>query len=124
MDNELHVDLVRGKAQDTMAPCGPALMPARFVEDVNDLAVRLWINDELMMDARTSEMLYKIDEQLSLISEYMTLMPGDILFTGSPSGSAGVHGGRWLRDGDHIRAEIEQVGTLEVTVSDDQGPAS
>ena len=119
VDNDLKVDLVRGKAQDTMAPCGPAMVPAKFVEDVNDLRVQLSVNGEMMMDASTSEMLYKIDEQLSTISEYLTIEPGDILFTGSPSGSAGVHGNRWLRDGDRIRGEIESVGVLDVTVRDD-----
>ena len=84
VDNELHVDLVRGKAQDTMAPCGPELVPAAFLPDIGNLAIRLWVNDQEMMHASTSEMLYKVDEQLSIISRYMTLEPGDILFTGSP----------------------------------------
>ena len=114
VDNDLKVDLVRGKAQDTMAPCGPAIMPAQFVPDVNALRVQLAVNGEIMMDASTSEMLYKVDEQLSVISEYLTIEPGDILFTGSPSGSAGVHGNRWLKPGDHIHAEIEHVGVLDV----------
>lgn len=116
VNNDLHVDLVRGKAQDTMAPCGPTIMPARFVTDVDDLRIQLSVNDEPMMDASTSEMLFKIDEQLSLISEVMTLEPGDILFTGSPAGSAGEHGGRWLQPGDHIHAEITGLDALDVTM--------
>ncbi len=120
VDNDLKVDLVRGKAQDTMAPCGPVIMPAKFVPDINDVRIQLAVNGELMMDASTSEMLYKIDEQLSVISEYLTIEPGDILFTGSPSGSAGVHGNRWLKPGDHIRAEIGQVGVLNVTMSSER----
>ncbi|WP_010164860.1 fumarylacetoacetate hydrolase family protein [Sphingomonas sp. PAMC 26617] len=119
VDNELHVDLLRGKAQDTMAPCGPAIVPAEFIDNVDDLRIQLSVNGETMMDARTSEMLYKCDEMLATISEYITLAPGDICFTGSPSGSAGVHGDRWLKPGDHIRAEIEQVGVLEVTMRSD-----
>jgi 2,4-didehydro-3-deoxy-L-rhamnonate hydrolase len=116
--NELGTDLIRGKGQDTMAPCGPAIRPAAFV-DPADLHLQLWVNGERMMDARTSDMLFKCDEMIATISEHVTLRPGDICFTGSPSGSAGVHGDRWLRDGDTIRAEIEQVGVLEVTVRDD-----
>ena len=115
-DNDLKVDLVRGKAQDTMAPCGPVIVPAAFVPDIDDLRIRLWVNGEKMMDASTAEMLYKIDEQLSIISEYLTIEPGDILFTGSPSGSAGVHGDRWLRPGDVIHAEVEHIGALDVTM--------
>ncbi len=116
VNNALKVDLVRGKAQDTMGPCGPMIVPAQFVPDVTDLRIQLWVNGENMMDASTSEMLWKVDEQLSIISQYITLAPGDILFTGSPSGSAGVHGNRWLQPGDQIRATIEQVGTFEVTM--------
>ena len=103
-----------------MAPCGPAIVPAEFIGDVGDLRIQLAVNGEQMIDARTSEMLYKCDEMLSRISEYITLRPGDICFTGSPSGSAGVHGNRWLRPGDTIRAEIEQVGVLEVSMCSDE----
>ena len=116
VDNDLKVDLVRGKAQDTMAPCGAVMMPARFVPDVNNLRIELFVNDEKMMDASTCEMLYKIDEQISTISEFMTIEAGSNLFTGSPSGSAGEHGDRWLRPGDRIHAFIENIGTLDVVM--------
>lgn len=117
--NELKIDLVRGKAQDGMAPCGPVVVPAQFLDNgrgMKDAGIKLWVNGKLMMDARTSEMLYSVEEQLSIISDYVTLEPGDVLFTGSPSGSAGVHGGCWLKKGDEIRAEIEEVGVLEVSI--------
>ncbi|MDF5722042.1 MAG: fumarylacetoacetate hydrolase family protein [Rhizonema sp. PD37] len=114
VDNDLKVDLVRGKAQDTMAPCGPYMVPAKFVPNPYNLHLQLWVNGEKMMDASSAEMLYHIDEQLSIISEYLTIEPGDILFTGSPSGSAGVHGNRWLKPGDRIHAEIEAIGSLDV----------
>ena len=119
VDNELGTDLIRGKGQDTMAPCGPAIRPAKYITDVNDLRIQLTVNGEPMMDARTSEMLYKCDELIATISEHVTLSPGDIVFTGSPAGSADRHGNRWLRPGDTIRAEIEQVGVLEVTMMAD-----
>ena len=57
---------------------------------------------------------------LSIISDYITLMPGDVLFTRSPSGYTGVHGDRWLKHGDRIHAEIENVGVLDVTVQEDR----
>ena len=119
VDNDLKVDLVRGKAQDTMAPCGPYMMPAKFVPDPYNLHIQLWVNDAQMMNAYTSEMLYHVDEQLSVISEYLTIEPGDMLFTGSPSGSAAVHGGRFLQPGDRIHAEISGVGSLDVTMCQD-----
>ena len=119
VDNDLKVDLVRGKAQDTMAPCGPVVIPAKFVPDPYNLHMQLWVNDEQMMDANSSEMLYHIDEMLSVISEYLTIEPGDMLFTGSPSGSAAVHGGRFLKPGDRVRGEISGVGTLVITMCQD-----
>ncbi|KAL6699121.1 fumarylacetoacetate hydrolase [Trichoderma pleuroticola] len=106
-------------SQDTMAPCGPFIVPAKFLPDTSDLRIRLSVNDNPMMDASTNEILYKCDEQLSIISSYMTLEPGDIIFTGSPSGSAHVHGDCWLKPGDRILAEIEGIGGLDVTMIPD-----
>ncbi len=116
----LGVDLVRGKAQDTMAPCGPYIVPVQFVPDPYTLQIQLFVNGQKMMDANTSEMIYRIDEQLSIISEYLTIKPGDILFTGSPSGSAEVHGSRFLKPGDTIHAQIEDMGAMDVIVCDDE----
>ena len=62
---------------------------------------------------------HKIDEQLSIISiisEFLTIEPGDILFAGAPAGSAGEPGGCWLKAGDRLRAEIQHVGVLDVTM--------
>jgi 2,4-diketo-3-deoxy-L-fuconate hydrolase len=117
VDNDLKVDLVRGKAQDTMAPCGPWITPAAFAGDVDDLRVQLWVNEQQMMDASTNEMLFKVDEQLQVISQYLTIEPGDILFTGSPAGSAGEHGNRWLRPCDRIHATIGGLGPLDVEMT-------
>lgn len=72
-----------------------------------------------MMDASTREMLYKLDEMISVISEYITLEPGDMIMPGSPSGSAGVHGNRWLKPGDRIDPEIEGIGKLAVRMRND-----
>lgn len=111
----LGTDLVRGKAQDTMAPVGPHIVPAKFVQDtIDDCRITLDLNGEKMMDASTSEMIYKCDEILSIVSNFITLEPGDIVMTGSPAGTAGAHGNRWLRPGDVIRAEIQGIGVLEV----------
>jgi 2,4-didehydro-3-deoxy-L-rhamnonate hydrolase len=117
--NDLQIDLVRGKAQDTMAPCGPYVVPAQFIEDINNLRILLYVNDQKMMDASTDQMLYKVDEILSVISEYITIEPGDMVMTGSPSGSAGVHGNSWLKPGDRIHAEIGGIGELIVCMRDD-----
>lgn len=97
---------MRGKAQDTMAPCGPLFVPKEFVSDVNNLRITLSVNHRPMMYSNTSDMLYKFEEQLSIISEYITLVPGDVVFTSSPPGYAAVHDGCWLQEGDRIRAEM------------------
>ncbi|KAL6245486.1 Fumarylacetoacetate hydrolase domain-containing protein 2A [Rhinocladiella similis] len=111
---DIPVDLVRGKSQDTMAPCGPFLVPAKFLPDVSNLKLTLDVNGKQMMNSSTSEMLYSCGEMLSVMSEFITLEPGDLIFTGSPSGSAGAHGGCWLKPGDTIHAEIEGIGAFEV----------
>jgi 2,4-didehydro-3-deoxy-L-rhamnonate hydrolase len=98
VDNDPGTDLVCGKTQDTMAPCGPVLVPARFPPDVSDLPIPLSVNDRPM-----TEMIIPVDEQLGMTSEHITPVPGDVVFTGSP---AGEPGGRRLRPGDRITASI------------------
>ncbi|MGZ3434490.1 MAG: fumarylacetoacetate hydrolase family protein [Isosphaeraceae bacterium] len=76
-DNDLKIDLVRGKAQDTMAPCGPYLMPAAFVPDPYNLRLQLSVNGEPMMDTSSSEMLYHIDGGRNPVSvETVARLPG------------------------------------------------
>lgn len=118
--SSLGMDIVRGKAQDTLAPVGPTIMPKEFMtRGVNDLSLKLWVNDGLKMDGRTNEMIYTPEEQLMEISKYMSLEVGDLVFTGAPAGSAKAHGGKYLEVGDRIKAQIEGVGVLEVEIVDD-----
>jgi 2-keto-4-pentenoate hydratase/2-oxohepta-3-ene-1,7-dioic acid hydratase in catechol pathway len=114
-DSPTGVDLVRAKAQDGMAPVGPFIRPAAFVHDVQNLRLQLYVNGEIKQNGCTADMLYSVPEQLSTISRYITLEPGDIVFTGSPAGS-GASIGQFLHPGDQIRAEIEGVGRLDVEV--------
>ena len=115
-NSPMQVDLSRGKCQDTMSPMGPHIRPAAFVPDPQGLRLRLSVNGVVRQDALTSEMLYSVEEQLSTISRFVTLEPGDVVFTGSPAGSAKAHGVPFLKAGDEIAAEIEGVGSLEVVV--------
>jgi 2-keto-4-pentenoate hydratase/2-oxohepta-3-ene-1,7-dioic acid hydratase in catechol pathway len=110
------VDLVRAKAQDGMAPVGPTLMPAEFVGDPQDLGLRLYVNGEIKQNGTTSDMLYSVYEQVATISRFITLEPGDIVFTGSPAGS-GASIGQFLKAGDRVRAEIDKVGCLEFEIT-------
>lgn len=113
------VDLVRGKAQDTMCPFGPVIRPAAFVSDPQRLHLHLTVNGETRQDDSTSNMIYRIDEILSSISHCVTLEPGDVVLTGTPGGTAHVSG-KFLVPGDRIVAEIENVGILEVAVVSDR----
>jgi len=114
-DSPTGVDLVRAKAQDGMAPVGPFIRPSAFIRDVHNLRLKLFVNGEIKQNGCTTDMLYSVPEQLSTISRYITLEPGDIVFTGSPAGS-GASIGQYLQPGDQIQAEIEGVGRLDVEV--------
>lgn len=116
-DSPTGVDLVRAKAQDTMAPVGPSIRPARQIRDPQRLALKLWVNGEQRQDGTTANMLFLIREQLATISQFITLEPGDIVLTGSPAGSA-RSSDQFLRGGDRIRAEIEDVGVLDLELYD------
>jgi len=113
------VDWVAGKAHDTCCPLGPRLVPAKFIGDPHDLALRLSVNGEIKQDARTSGMVFDIREQLVALTRIMTLEPGDVVLTGTPAG-VGLPKGTFLQVGDVVRAEIEKIGTLEVGI---QAPA-
>jgi 2,4-didehydro-3-deoxy-L-rhamnonate hydrolase len=116
VDNEMKIDLVRGKSQDTMKPVGPFIVPSKFLTNVRNLKLTLNVNGERMISSSTDDMLFQCEEMLSIISRFVTLEPGDIVLTGSPSGSAGIHGNRWLKPGDAIHAKIEGIGAFDVQI--------
>jgi 2-keto-4-pentenoate hydratase/2-oxohepta-3-ene-1,7-dioic acid hydratase in catechol pathway len=110
-DTPFGVDWLRSKAYATCLPLGPAVVPARFVPDPQDLALRLWVGDELMQDSNTSEMLFGVAEQIAYLSEIVPLLPGDVISTGTPAG-VGFARDRFLQPGEVVTAEIEHVGRL------------
>jgi 2-keto-4-pentenoate hydratase/2-oxohepta-3-ene-1,7-dioic acid hydratase in catechol pathway len=110
-------DLFGGKAFDDSNPLGPGIVPARFVEQDN-LQLRLQVNGELRQDASTSDMIWTVAEQIAAISEHVTLEPGDVIMTGTPSG-VGLSTGTWLKAGDVLEAEITGLGALTVQIVDD-----
>ncbi|OCT44728.1 Fumarylacetoacetate hydrolase domain-containing protein 2B [Cladophialophora carrionii] len=118
-DNQLKIDFMRGKLQDTMTPAGPVLVPAKFVPDPDNLRMTLFVNDRKMQDASTNEMLFKCDEILAVTSSHVTLEPGDLVYTGTPSGQAKSHGVPFLQVGDKICGRIEGIGELNVTLKSD-----
>ncbi|MFI0485622.1 fumarylacetoacetate hydrolase family protein [Actinomadura sp. 9N215] len=105
-------DWFRGKCFDTFAPLGPWLVPAGCMPDPQSLGLRLAVNGEVMQDAKASEMIFTIAEQIAYLSGILTLRPGDLIATGTPDG-VGMGRGVYLRSGDVMRAEIESIGVLE-----------
>ena len=102
-----------GKTFDTFAPMGPALVTADEVPDPHNLAIRLWIGEEVLQDSSTSQLIFRVPRLLADISEVMTLEPGDVVSTGTPPGvGAARKPPRWLRAGETVNIEIERLGVL------------
>ncbi len=100
-----------GKAIDTFAPCGPALVTLDEVGDLGDLAVRTRIDGELLQDGSTRDMIFGVAETVAWLSRTMTLKPGDIIATGTPAGVGGFQG-RFLRGGQTVEVEVGDLGVL------------
>jgi 2-keto-4-pentenoate hydratase/2-oxohepta-3-ene-1,7-dioic acid hydratase in catechol pathway len=109
-------DFLLGKGQDATNPLGPVIVPAEFVGDPHDLRLTLSVNGQSKQDASTSGMIYRIDEQLSSISQFVTLEPGDVVLTGSPAG-VGLPRGEFLKPGDVVVATAEKIGPLRVEIA-------
>jgi 2-keto-4-pentenoate hydratase/2-oxohepta-3-ene-1,7-dioic acid hydratase in catechol pathway len=90
---------------------GPWLTPIDYIEDIHDLAVKLWVGDDLKQDSHTSDLIHDVYEQVEWLRGQLTLLPGDVIATGSPAG-VGMPRGEFLAPGDVTRIEIEGCGTL------------
>ncbi|KAF4439754.1 hypothetical protein F53441_12499 [Fusarium austroafricanum] len=110
------VDIIRGKAQPGMKPCGPIFWPKECIGNLDDVPVKLWLNGDLMMDGTTSDMIRSPAECIAEMSQVIPLDPGDMIMTGTPSGSATSHGNRWLKKGDCIKAQIADMEPLGVEI--------
>ncbi len=100
-----------GKAIDTFAPCGPALTTLDEIGDLGALELRTRINGEVLQQGTTSNLIFGPADLVAWLSRTITLLPGDIIATGTPAG-VGAAQGRFLRDGDSVEVEIEGLGTL------------
>jgi 2-keto-4-pentenoate hydratase/2-oxohepta-3-ene-1,7-dioic acid hydratase in catechol pathway len=101
-----------GKSFDSHGPIGPWVTTADEVTDPHALQMRLWVNGELRQSASTGGMIYNIWQQIEELTQVMTLEPGDLIATGTCSGS-GVVTRRFLQPGDLVRVEIEGLGHIE-----------
>jgi acylpyruvate hydrolase len=104
-----------GKAIDTFAPCGPALVTLDQIDDLQALGLRTKVNGELLQQGTTANLIFGPAEVVAWLSRTMMLLPGDIIATGTPAG-VGAAQGRFLRDGDTVEVEIDGLGSLRNTV--------
>lgn len=108
-----HQQWFLGKSCDTFCPMGPCIVPASNING-QDLQIQCWVNGELRQNGRTSQMIFSIPELIEVISAGITLQPGDIIATGTPSGvGSGFNPPKHLMPGDTVRISIEGVGVLE-----------
>ena len=100
-----------GKAIDTFAPCGPALVTLDEIDNLAALELRTRINGEVLQQGTTANLIFGPAELVAWLSRTITLLPGDVIATGTPAG-VGAAQGRFLRDGDTVEVEIDGLGTL------------
>lgn len=105
---------VRSKSFDGFCPVGPWITTADEAGDPHALAIRCWVNGELRQDSRTDQLVFRIPEIVSYLSQSTSLRAGDIILTGTPPGVAmGRDDKPWLKAGDVVRCEIEGLGSIE-----------
>lgn len=100
---------IRAKAFDTFCPLGPWIETQ--LDITGGVGVRCWVDDELRQHGNTADLVFDVPTLLSILSRIMTLLPGDIVLTGTPGGCADLH------DGERMRVEIEGIGSLENPVA-------
>jgi len=102
---------VKGKSCDSFAPVGPFIATSDEIKDPNNLDLWLKLNGEVMQKSNTSDFIFNIQSVVSYISQFMTLLPGDIISTGTPFGvGMGLTPPRYLKEGDVVELGIEGLG--------------
>ncbi len=108
---------VKGKSCDTFAPIGPWIATKDEIKDVNNLRLWLTVNGEKMQDENTNDLIFKIPFLVSYISQFITLLPGDIISTGTPAGvGLGLNPPVYLKEGDVVELGIDGLGTQKQNV--------
>jgi 2,4-diketo-3-deoxy-L-fuconate hydrolase len=114
-DYPFKFDWFQGKCHDTFAPFGPWIVPAWSIAEPQALDMRLTVNGEEMQKDSTRNMIWTLREQIAYLSTVVTLEPGDVIATGTPTG-VGMGRGKYLKPGDVVIASIDGIGTLVNTV--------
>jgi 2-keto-4-pentenoate hydratase/2-oxohepta-3-ene-1,7-dioic acid hydratase in catechol pathway len=110
-DYPFKFDWFQGKCHDTFAPFGPWIVPAWSIADPQAVGLRLTVNGEEMQNDTTRNMIWTLREQIAYLSTIVTLEPGDVIATGTPTG-VGMGRGVYLKPGDVVSASIDGIGTL------------
>ena len=106
-----HNQWFKGKSLDTFCPMGPMLVTADEIPDPQALAISLRVNGQTRQSSHTAKMIFPVAQCIEVLSQGMTLLPGDVIATGTPEG-VGAATGTFLRAGDRIEAEVEGIGIL------------
>ena len=107
----------KGKGCDTFAPLGPWLVTKDEIKDPHNLRLWLKVNDKMMQDGNTDDLIFNIPQLVSYLSHFMTLLPGDIISTGTPAGvGLGFNPPVYLKPGDVVELGIDGLGTSKQNV--------
>ena len=112
--------LMLGKTCDGFAPLGPWVVSADQIADPQNLKIATYVNGEQRQNSNTADMIYNCAQLISYCSRHMTLLPGDIIYTGTPQGVILGYPPEkqvWLKPGDKVVTEVEKCGALEVTLT-------
>ncbi len=120
-DRDKFFDWMHGKWHDSFCPMGPCILSSDVVPDPQALPLTLAVNGQIKQNATTAEMIFPVPAIIAFLSDLVTLQPGDVIATGTPSG-VGSATGTYLRPGDWVCARIGPIGTLEnpVEAEDDE----
>jgi len=113
-------NVTQGKNWTSSGSIGPWMVPIEEIGDLGDLRLTTRVNGELRQDDTPASMKYSIDYQIHYLSTFTTLVPGDLVFTGTPLGAgARLDPPVWLRPGDVVEVNVPEIGTLRNTVADE-----
>jgi 2-keto-4-pentenoate hydratase/2-oxohepta-3-ene-1,7-dioic acid hydratase in catechol pathway len=113
-------NVTQGKNWESSGAMGPWLVPFTHPSQLDDIRITTHVNGELRQDDRTSRMLFSIKRQIEYISTFTTLMPGDIIISGTPTGAgARLDPPQFLKPGDIVEVRAEGIGTLTNTIADE-----
>ena len=104
----------RGKSFDTFCPLGPAIVTVDEIGNPNQLAVQTRVNNEILQQSNTADMIFSVERIIAFLSGSTTLLPGTVILTGTPEGVGMARKPpRWLAEQDRVRIEIDRIGVLE-----------